>query len=104
MDKLPICRLCKCAPLVDEDDSLEDGKKVTHPGRNDCPASGVSWMTPEKWIALMGEDRDAVRYRWLREKIKSLELVIAKEGSWALVSWSCDQPDEAIDAAMKEQE
>ena len=45
--------------------------------------------------------RDAARYRWLRDQCERQELVIAKSGTWQLESWSGDDPDAAIDAAMK---
>lgn len=44
--------------------------------------------------------RDAERYRWLRDQIKLGPLVIAKCGSWDLESWSGDDPDTRIDAAI----
>jgi hypothetical protein len=67
-------------------------------------------MTTEQWIELMGEDRDAARYRWLREKERTGEcapdgLFIGVDsdkypGLWALYE---KRADKAIDAAMKEQ-
>ena len=48
--------------------------------------------------------KDAERYRWLRDMIKNQDLTIAKVGSWSLESWSGDDPDHYIDAAMEKQE
>ena len=45
---------------------------------------------------------DAERYRWLREKIENQNLTIAVADSWSLRSWSGDDSDAVIDAAMKE--
>jgi hypothetical protein len=47
---------------------------------------------------------DAERYRWLREKIENQNLTIAVADSWSLRSWSGDNSDASIDAAMKEEE
>lgn len=46
--------------------------------------------------------KDAARYRWLRDMIENQDLVIAKVGSWSLESWSGDDPDHYIDAAMEQ--
>jgi hypothetical protein len=46
--------------------------------------------------------KDAERYRWLRDKIENQDLTIAVADSWSLRSWSGDNSDAAIDAAMKE--
>ena len=44
---------------------------------------------------------DAVRYRWLRERIENKgDMVIAKCSEWSIESWSGDDPDATIDAAM----
>lgn len=48
--------------------------------------------------------RDAERYRWLREQIQSGPLVIAKCSAWDIESWSGDDPDTHIDAAIAQQE
>ena len=45
--------------------------------------------------------KDAERYRWLRDKIENQDLTIAVADSWSLRSWSGDNSDAAIDAAMK---
>jgi predicted lipase len=47
--------------------------------------------------------KDAERYRWLRDKIENQDLTIAVADSWSLRSWSGDDSDAAIDAAMKEE-
>lgn len=48
-----------------------------------------------------GDAKDAARYRWLREQCKKHDgLVIAETASFGLLSWSGDDPDRAIDAAM----
>jgi G:T/U-mismatch repair DNA glycosylase len=46
-------------------------------------------------------ERDALRYRWLRNQIQSGPLVIAKASTWELNSWSGDTPDQVIDAARE---
>jgi predicted transcriptional regulator len=46
--------------------------------------------------------RDAERYRWLRERIENKgDMVIAKCSELSIESWSGDDPDAAIDAAMQ---
>lgn len=46
--------------------------------------------------------RDAGRYRWLRGRIENKgDMVIAKVSEWSIESWSGDDPDTAIDAAMQ---
>ena len=46
--------------------------------------------------------RDAERYRWLRDRIENKgDMVIAKCSEWSIESWSGDDPDAAIDAAMQ---
>lgn len=46
--------------------------------------------------------RDAERYRWLRDRIENKgDMVIAKVSEWSIESWSGDDPDAAIDAAMQ---
>ena len=45
--------------------------------------------------------KDAERYRWLRTQIERQRLVIAESCGWdGLKSWSGDNPDKYIDAAM----
>lgn len=45
---------------------------------------------------------DAERYRWLRDRIENKgDMVIAKVSEWSIESWSGDDPDAAIDAAMQ---
>ena len=44
--------------------------------------------------------KDASRYRWLRDQIKYGGLLIAESAGWELVSWSGDDPDREIDAAL----
>ncbi len=46
--------------------------------------------------------KDAERYRWLRNKIENENFVIAQDDNWSLISWSGDDPDRYIDAAMRE--
>lgn len=62
----------------------------------------VAW---EDYEALKAEceqlRKDAERYRWLREQCgNSGLLTIAKVGAFELKTWSGDDPDTAIDAAM----
>lgn len=46
---------------------------------------------------------DAGRYRWLRDRIENgSDMVIAKCDEWSIESWSGDDPDAAIDAAIQE--
>lgn len=46
--------------------------------------------------------RDAGRYRWLRDRIENKgDMVIARCSEWSIESWSGDDPDTAIDAAMQ---
>lgn len=99
MDKLPNCKLCGSEPV--EIQTYQCMKYMC--SDKSCTLNHVLFRL-DQWIALMGEDRDAVRYRWLREKIENRSLVIAKEGSWELVSWSGDAPDESIDAAMAKEQ
>lgn len=47
---------------------------------------------------------DAVRYRWLREKVENRQLEIAKEGSYQLTTWCNDYLDGAIDADMAKEQ
>lgn len=63
----------------------------------DAPDGGdVSLIEQLQRMAL-----DAKRYRWLRERC-GIDLVIAKPDNWyGLESWSGDNPDASIDAAMK---
>jgi hypothetical protein len=45
--------------------------------------------------------KDAERYRWLRGQIERQRLVIAESCGWdGLKSWSGDDPDKHIDAAL----
>ena len=105
MDNLSNCKLCGAAPI-----EIQTFECVKHmcPSKN-CTLNHVL-LRPEQWQALMGEDRDAVRYRWLREKARTGEdapdgLYIGVDsvkypGKWALYE---KHADKAIDAAMKEQ-
>jgi hypothetical protein len=73
---------------------------------NEC-RSGVDVYTPRGIMrALLAEraelKRDAQRYRWLRDRIENKgDMVIAKVSEWSIESWSGDDPDAAIDAAMQ---
>ena len=63
-------------------------------------------ITAEEWAELKAALKDAERYRWLRTRIESHDkpqLVIAQDGSWELKSWSGDNPDQAIDDAIRSQ-
>ncbi len=61
------------------------------------------------WEAAMrsseADQRDAARYRWLRDHTNSMSavppLTVAKVAGWGLDAWSGDNLDAAIDAAMK---
>lgn len=68
MTDLTCCRLCQCAP--NQSLSLADPGFRYNCDSHDCPIaeSGLT-LTREQWTALMGVDRDAVRYRWLRRKV-----------------------------------
>jgi hypothetical protein len=47
---------------------------------------------------------DAGRYRWLREQCTGNgKLTVAMVKEWELLPWSGDDPDAAIDEAIKEQ-
>lgn len=63
-------------------------------------------VSREALAALLAEraelKRDAERYRWLRDRIENKgDMVIAKVSEWSIESWSGDDPDAAIDAAMQ---
>jgi hypothetical protein len=101
---LPRCKLCQCEPKVSL--SLMDLSGRYRCDTHKCPISeSFLMLTADQWAALMGVDRDAVRYRWLREQHKKhLGLTICTVGMYDLVPWSGDDPDSAIDSAMGEQQ
>lgn len=51
------------------------------------------------------EDRDGVRYRWLREKVNAYYggLTVAQTGAFGLEAWSGDDLDGAIDWALAQE-
>lgn len=65
---LPVCRLCKSAPL--SGGQLGDDLYVRHT-ENSCPVNGKRIFKISEWTALMGVDRDAVRYRKFRGMVGS---------------------------------
>ena len=95
MTDLPVCKLCGAAPI-----EIQTFECMKHMCQNrKCTLNNVLF-TPDQWIALMGEDRDALRYRWLRDRNNDqhdpfAENLAAKHYG---MEW-----DAAIDAAMKEQ-
>ena len=71
-----------------------------------CDQDFVVAASPATILALLAEraelKRDAGRYRWLRDRIENKgDMVIAKCSEWSIESWSGDDPDAAIDAAMQ---
>ena len=100
MDKLPNCKLCGSEPV--EIQTYQCMKYMC--SDKSCTLNHVLFRL-DQWIALMGEDRDAARYRWLRKQHeKHLGLTICKVGMFDLTPWSGDDPDAAIDAAMAKEQ
>jgi hypothetical protein len=78
------------------------------------PERGIEYY-PESALAQAREEgrregllveakKDAERYRWLREQCTGNgKLTVAMVKEWELLPWSGDDPDAAIDAAIKEQ-
>lgn len=66
-----------------------------HTHATNCPLIGIR-MTPDQWCTLMGEDKDAVRYRWLRHGDND-EKVFIQGTAWMKRN---DDLDTAIDAEL----
>lgn len=64
MTDLPVCKLCDSAPL--SAGQLGEDVFVRHT-ENICPVNSKRIFKCSEWIALMGVERDAARYRWLRD-------------------------------------
>jgi hypothetical protein len=80
---------------------------VFHPSRRSscCPMGSSLAFTPAQWTALMGVDRDALRYRWLRDPCSGAQRVVMySRGDYGRGLMSYTMLDNAIDAAMGEQQ
>lgn len=64
MTDIPVCKLCDCAPL--SAGQLGEDVFVRHT-ENSCPVNSKRIFKVNEWTALMDVDRDAERYRWLRD-------------------------------------
>lgn len=98
MTDLPVCRLCGCDPAHYP---LPSGEQKHHCATRECTLHCVL-MTSEQWNALMGVDRDAARYRWLRDPCSGAErIVMYSRGDYGRGLMSGTMMDSVIDDAMK---
>lgn len=95
MTDLPKCRICQSESFR----MLAHGT-VIHPTDKSrpCALNGIE-VTPAQLTALMGADRDGVRYRWLRDN-GHLDVWWSVEGP----ADRCANIDADIDTAMGEQQ